>query len=277
MFPNLLGAEAAVNANNINSMFSGIETARQGLLPDVWRTFMENHSSPEFYRQVIALIGDHIRLRYPDLENRLGKPLEEFTVAWRKDENDADVQIDCQFAMNTPVQIPSRVRGVHVDNPKKLYNALLYMRLDEDETAGGNLGIYQFKDKPRFDGVQVPDEAVDEVGTLPYKANSVVLLMNSPEALHGVTVREVTPCPRRYINFLAELREPLFDLKPYQESGRISISIPKSGPARQRQSKPKPKPNHEDNMSPLRIFIGFDERQIPASSALIQRGDILSS
>ena len=276
IFPNLLSADAALNMNNINSMFSGLDPQHKGQLSEPWLQFMEHHCSAKFYREVIDLIGNNIRVKYPDLEDRFGKPLEDFTVAWRKTDNTADIQVDCQFAMNTPVQIPSRVRGVHVDNPKKLYNALLYMRLDEDETTGGNLGIYQFKGQPQFDGVQVPDGAVDHVDTINYKANSVVLLLNSSESLHGVTVRDVTPHPRRYINFLAEVRDPLFDLQPFQENqppknSGITINIPKSAPKQvQPQSQPKPALKKENDMSPLKIFIGFDERQIPASSALTQ-------
>jgi hypothetical protein len=276
IFPNLLSADAALNMNNINSMFSGLDPQHKGQLSEPWLQFMEHHCSAKFYREVIDLIGNNIRVKYPDLEDRFGKPLEDFTVAWRKTDNTADIQVDCQFAMNTPVQIPSRVRGVHVDNPKKLYNALLYMRLDEDETTGGNLGIYQFKGQPQFDSVQVPDGAVDHVDTINYKANSVVLLLNSSESLHGVTVRDVTPHPRRYINFLAEVRDPLFDLQPFQENqppknSGITINIPKSAPKQvQPQSQPKPALKKENDMSPLKIFIGFDERQIPASSALTQ-------
>ncbi|MEL0107169.1 MAG: hypothetical protein VW802_09515 [Rhodospirillaceae bacterium] len=281
LFPNLLSAESAANMNNINSMFSGLEPNYVEHISEQWREFMKLHCSETFYRQVVSLIGDQIRIRHPDLEDRLDKPLEELTVGWRKEKNSADIQLDCQFAMNTPVQMPSRVRGVHVDNPRKLYNALLYMRLDEDETVGGNLGLYTFKDEPQYDGVQVPDDAVDHVDTLPYKANSVVLLMNSPESLHGVTVREVTPCPRRYINFLAELSEPIFSLESRhmpkqekQEQAPITISVPTSSANEQQSPSPTPKPkrqaSNESPMTPLRIFIGYDDRQIPASSALIQ-------
>jgi hypothetical protein len=269
-FNSLYEQDSATKQNNFNLIFSAVGAARSGLVNKTWQEFIEAHSSAEFFNQTISLIGDFVRKRYPDLETRLGKPLEELTVGWRSDDNDAEVQIDCQFAMNTPVTVPSSVRGVHVDNTRKLFNALLYMRLENDETAGGDLGIFKFKDQPTFEGVQVPDEAVEQVDVIPYQSNSVILFMNSPESLHGVTVRNVTPHPRRYVNFLAEFREPLFDLKPYQSSSHFNINIPKSPPAEQPVADPKPTSRRENDMSPLRIVIGYDDRQIPASSALIQ-------
>ena len=129
---------------------------------------------------------------------------------------DADVLVDCQFGINTPVSSPSRVRGFHLDSPKKLYNALLYMRAEEDDSDGGDLQICRFHDQPQFHKVTAPDDAVEVVDHVRYEANAFAFMVNSPAALHGVTPRMATPHLRRYINFLAELREPIFDLSPYQ-------------------------------------------------------------
>jgi len=58
---------------------------------------------------------------------------------------------------------------------------------------------------------------VDLVDTVKYQANTLLVLINSPEAVHGVTVRQKTPRIRRYLNFIAEFREPIFDLQQYQD------------------------------------------------------------
>lgn len=90
------------------------------------------------------------------------------------------------------------------------------MRNEEDDTTGSNLQICRFRDRPEFRDVTVDDACVDVVDQIDYRANSLIIWVNSPYALHGVTDREPTRRIRRYINFLAELREPVFDLTPYQ-------------------------------------------------------------
>jgi len=111
------------------------------------------------------------------------------------------------------------VRGPHLDKPYKLFAAILYMRAPEDESAGGNLRLYRLKDRrARFDRRQHIDERfVEPFDEIPYQANAVVLWLNTPAALHGVTPRSPTAVPRRYINFVAEcyaLRtDTFFDLE----------------------------------------------------------------
>ena len=37
-----------------------------------------------------------------------------------------------------------------------------------------------------------------------YAPNTLVMWLNTPDALHGVTPRAVTEAPRRYVNFVAD-------------------------------------------------------------------------
>lgn len=203
--------------NNSGEAFSALQALDAGVLSPAWRAFLEYHYSQAFYLDVVRLLGDHMRKVHPDLEARLGKRLESLTVAPRPTPGDADVLVECQFCINTPVKTVSRVRGVHVDSPKKLFNALLYMRLDEDDSVGGDLDLCRFRDQPRFQQVSAPDDAVEIVDHVLYRANTLILIINSPFALHGVTPRRPTPHIRRYFNFLAELRQPIFDLAPFQD------------------------------------------------------------
>jgi len=53
---------------------------------------------------------------------------------------------------------------------------------------------------------------VEKVKTIPYAANRLVFFIHSPVAVHGVSVRSVTPHPRLHVNFLAELREKFWEL-----------------------------------------------------------------
>jgi hypothetical protein len=204
--------------NNVLILLPTLKFLAKGLLAPIWQEFIEYHHSPAFFQEMVGIFGDQIRQAHPDLEARLGKSLESLTVSARGSGIDTDVSIECQFGLNTPVSTPSRVRGFHVDNPKKISNAILYMPLDEDTSEGGHFQIGRFRGQPKFQGVSVSDEEVEVVDHVIYQANTLISMINTPFALHAVSPRMPTPHPRRYINFLAELRKPIFDLAPFQDS-----------------------------------------------------------
>lgn len=205
--------------SNVNFTISGKPLLADRSLPACWRAFFEYHLSPDFYRDVIRLMGDQIRLLYPFLEERLGKPLEEASVHWRGMPTTSDIQIDCQFAFDTPVTKVSRVRGPHIDKSLRLMSGLLYMREKTEVAEGGDLALYAWKGSRLFRRYEVADDAlVEDVEIIDYRANTLVLFVNSLDSVHGVTPRNVTPRPRRYMNFIFEVREPLFDVSLYQQT-----------------------------------------------------------
>ena len=59
---------------------------------------------------------------------------------------------------------------------------------------------------------------VERVTTVKYESNVLVLFVNSLRSLHGVSVRQPTPWTRCFLNLLAEVPTPLFDLAAHQES-----------------------------------------------------------
>ena len=163
-----------------------------------------------------------VRRAFPDFESRLGTSIDQAKLAPRHSGIRADINVDVQIAINSPVTQVSRVRGVHVDNPLKLFNALLYMRPQHDGSSGGDLVLYRFTGRPRFhQGVVVDDGWVEPVSTIKYRRNCFVLFVNTPTSVHGVSPRGITSVPRRYINYLAEARVPVFDLAGYQEASPV--------------------------------------------------------
>jgi len=187
-------------------------------LSQEWQEFLKYHVSKNFFLDVVNVLGDKIRETYPQLEERVGKPLEDFTVGIRSDSDEIDVVIDCQFTYNTPVIKPSRVRAIHVDKPVRLFSGLLYMRKEDDLSTGSNLELFRFKDEPVLhNGVSVDDDDAEYCDTVEYKQNNLVFFINSLRSLHGVTERSVTNVPRQYINFAAEVNQPLFDIGRYQK------------------------------------------------------------
>jgi hypothetical protein len=150
-------------------------------LSKVWVEFCKSHTSPEFVRRAMALLGA----------------------------KDVPVtRVECQPGINTPSPTPTKVRGPHLDNPVEIYAGLFYMAEDQD---GGNLEIYRWKDgEKKFHGkLEVEESCVDLVKTVPYKPNTFVLFLNGPDALHGVTPRKSRNF-RNLVNVIAETNSPLF-------------------------------------------------------------------
>lgn len=199
--------------NNAAYLMSVREAIEAGPLPEIWRDFFAYHASEAFFREAVELFRPHLASAYPDLEQRFGKPLSEVSVELRHRGQtkapanfDADVMMDCQFGVNSPVSDPTSVRGAHVDKPVKLVAALLYMRLPDDFSGGGELVLYRPKGEQLwFDArIDAYERCVEPVCAIPYAANTLVMWINGPRSLHGVSPRSVTDVPRRYVNILAE-------------------------------------------------------------------------
>ncbi|MBL8711085.1 MAG: hypothetical protein JNL25_17960 [Rhodospirillaceae bacterium] len=179
----------------------------------LWREFFEYHTSGEYWRQVTRLFGDHFRRTFPDLEARIGRPVEQWRVMPRGFGGEADIHLDCQFVMNTPVRQVTSVKTPHVDLCDKIFSALFYFRDPADTVQGGDLDIYRWKREPRFIKHRSIERDVELVKTVPYAANTYLCFLNSANAVHGVSPRGITEVPRRYINFIAELPVKAFEPK----------------------------------------------------------------
>lgn len=182
--------------------------------PTLWQEFTRLHTSQTFFDEVLALFGDTIRTLHPSLETRTSKPLEALRSSVRFVEPFADAALDCQLTYGSPVTISTRCHPVHVDRQVALYAGLLYFRRDDDHAQGGDLELYRFRGEARAYSEQryVDDALVEKVKTIPYAANRLVFFIHSPHALHGVSVRAVTPHPRLHVNFLAEFPEKFWEL-----------------------------------------------------------------
>lgn len=179
----------------------------------LWRGFFEYHTSGEYWREVVRLFGDHFRRAFPDLETRIGRRYEDWRVVPRGFAGEADIHLDCQFVMNTPVTQVSSVKTPHIDLCDKIFSALFYFRQEGDETPGADFDIYRWRRAPRFVKHRALDRDVEKVKTVKYAANTYACFLNSEQAVHGVSPRGITDTPRRYINFIAELPLKVFEPK----------------------------------------------------------------
>jgi hypothetical protein len=179
-----------------------------------WKDFFRLHTSMDFLAQAFALIGKPAAAIHPAVAP-IVSTVRERKLAMADSGEKGDLYIQCQFGMNSPVTRESSVRTAHIDNPKKIYNALLYCRDPKDDSEGGDLAIYRFREKPGFYDLRTAlPNRIEEVARIPYAANTLVLFANSVDSVHGVTPRKQTPHVRRYINFQVELEDPIFDV-PY--------------------------------------------------------------
>lgn len=185
--------------------------------PAIWREFFSYHCSAAFLTELTRFWRSAIAQEYPDICRKFGKPVEDLNCGMRRyragrppeslrENMRSDVTLDTQFVVNSPVIEPSTVRGPHLDKPYKLFAGILYMRLPGDQSTGGDLLLYGLKTrKAHFDRRQHIDERlVEPFDEVKYESNTLVLWLNTPKAVHGVSPRSPTQVHRRYINFIAE-------------------------------------------------------------------------
>jgi len=217
-------------ANNRAYRLPAPKALRHPKVAPVWREFVEYHCSDAYLRELVSFWGGAIAKEYPGFEGMVGKPLPDLSGAMRQYSRarkydpanlGADVALDCQFVINSPVRERSSVRGPHLDQPYTLFAALLYFRDPADGSEGGDLELHRRRGAGgRFDGrYHVAPEAVEAFRTVRYAPNTLVMWLNTKDALHGVTPRAVTEAPRAYVNFVADC---------YGLAGDVLFEVPRT-------------------------------------------------
>jgi len=172
-------------------------------------------SSQAFLDLFIRRLGDRVRKTHPEFETQFA-PLEELRAVPRADKSrqKRDVGIDFQMVVNSPALTGgTSVRGAHLDQSNKLISGLLYLRAPNDDSVGGELELYT----PAVDRLSldpsnnVSAEQVRLVRRYPYRHNLLVLPLNSPLALHGVSPRGKTSKPRYHLHLVGEMTASLFE------------------------------------------------------------------
>jgi len=215
-------SKGAWNKNNFRFNFSAVDVlTSKDKLPSLWYDFVTANASQSFFNSFSELFEDELTARYPTLGKDLSD-LKKLKVGIRKVDTfkTHDVLIDIQIAGNTPVATPTSVRGRHIDDPRKILGGLLYLRLDEDNSTGGEFEISEPKNKhfKFYNDVYIDDRYAKNTKTVPYKKNNFVLFLNSPHSWHGVARRQKTAFPRLFINVIAEVKDPLFSIKDRRDN-----------------------------------------------------------
>ncbi|MBM3281244.1 MAG: 2OG-Fe(II) oxygenase [Candidatus Harrisonbacteria bacterium] len=195
------------------------DAASDSSLDSLWIDFLDTNSSDVFYEKIFELFDKDIAQLYPELSFRKNNNYLKKGIRYQDPLWEDSINFDCHISINTPVtEKPTSVRKVHVDDPKKLFGGLWYLRDDDDQSTGGDLELYEYIRTPKMFGQQVYENRVKKIKTVPYEKNLLIIFLNSFNSLHGVTIRGKTEKTRKFVNVVAELKNSLFDINSFQEN-----------------------------------------------------------
>lgn len=174
----------------------------------LWQEFVDFHVSKDFLGEVIRALEPGMRRHYPDITD---KYLNIDVSLRRQGKPKRTAAMEVQFVMNSPDV--SSIRTPHLDQNRELFAALFYMKKPEDASQGGDFVLYKKKYQEGFQfakGRLAPEDAIEERSRVPYKANSLVLFLNTIDSIHGVSARTDADHLRRYVNIGCHIIEKLF-------------------------------------------------------------------
>jgi hypothetical protein len=204
---------AAPGSNQRFTLSSGDVLADRDI-SETWKEVVREGLSQPFLDCVIRLFTPHVRREFPDFAGRFGQ-VETLRAVSRQAGRvpRGGVGLDAQIAVNTPaLEAETTVRGPHLDRTDKLFVGLLYLRPDDDRSTGADLEFYEpLEASPVYDAKRsLTRDRVRLVRTVPYRSNTLVLFLNTPRSLHGVSPRAQTEHPRYFLNLVGTVSQPLY-------------------------------------------------------------------
>lgn len=187
------------SGNNKRSNMYASEIISGHNVHPLWKDFAVYHTSQNFYHSILKKFGRYFKEFYPQYN------FDQFKCGIRNSGDIADIYLDCQICINSPVTKKSTVSVPHLDEPHEVWAALFYMR-EQDDHAGGDLIIHKYRQIPVMMGKRCidPNDLID-VDIMKYEPNALVCFMNSAISVHSVTEREVTNKCRMFCNINLEL------------------------------------------------------------------------
>lgn len=238
-FPDNDSFKPMIKAENKAYWITGSDLAN---VSNVWADFIDKHVSKESFDKFTQIINPFMKHLDPDYLTNLGKDLPDcsFRLAeaggsTNPRNKETDIVISISVGINTPCKTNSTVDPPHADIPQKLFNSLLYMRTDNDDSLGGDLTLYQTSKNFLFTSKsewlrEVEKKYLKEIKTVKYSKNVFLLFPQRINAIHGVTMRMPTTHTRRYININMEsytLKNSVFFKAPRSLPARIKFALKK--------------------------------------------------
>ena len=203
-FPLELVVSTRPHDNGITYRYK-MKQGAQSAPASIWQDFFAYHTSAEYFRACIKLFAPSISKSYGDdfLHDLLSG-----SVTARDVDNSGNYLSDCQFVVHEPVDQKGTSRTPHIDNPIEIYAGLLYMRLPEDSSQGGNFTVHravrEITEVNKGLGRQVDSRLHKPHFEVPYQANNFCMFLNVKNSVHGVTPRIDPSMYRRSINIIGE-------------------------------------------------------------------------
>ncbi len=204
-----------LTSNNQRLDISAINVVNSPDISQDWKQFIAYHSSKEFFKEVLSLF-EHSLLANKNINlatlNNLNTG-----IRFQDTFDEKDCLLDAQISINTPVTKKSSVRKAHTDNNNKIFSGLFYLRQDDDKSSGGDLQIcnwndsYSYKKKLLTYKESLSPGHYTVFDEIPYANNVAVLFLNSLDALHCVTPRDLTGHTRTFVNLVGELPYDIFE------------------------------------------------------------------
>ena len=206
LFPSAAVVNLDNSQNNARWSYSAQDALLNPQVATVWKQLVSYHTSAEFWDEICTVFGGHLESLLTKSENKKCiSPSRRIGLRGQNNFDTHDVQLEAQISGNTPVRKPTSVRGTHLDEGNKIFSGLFYLRDSADESTGGEFTLQRWKhwvpDRLKsflyFEGMQ---DCVEEVKKIPYRHNTLVILLNSMDSLHSVTSRSETPFTRKFLN-----------------------------------------------------------------------------
>ena len=213
--------------NNSRWSYGASEIKGNPRITELWRQTVDWHTSPGFWSEMLNVFGSILDVSMRDPTNRKSLSAESRVgVRGISTFEQSDVLLEAQISGNTPVTVTSSVRRTHLDEGNKIFSGLYYLRHPEDESVGGDFVIQrwkpwvpnQMKKYLYFEGMR---DCIETVCTVPYRHNTLVLLIDTFDSLHAVTPRHPTSFPRRFMNLDGVLPNHEYEIPPPNLLARV--------------------------------------------------------
>ena len=173
--------------------------------PEIWRKFAQYHTSAEWFNEVNKLFKFYL----PAVLNKKFTEDELGARGWAEDNK--NIWTDCQVVMHKPIEEKTS-RTPHIDNPMEMWAGLLYMPYKNDESTGGEFQLRSVLDDVKKVNMNLGRQIYRSnlgpvVKSVPYKRNTFVMFANnSPNTIHGVSLRQNAKLYRRSVNIIGEFK-----------------------------------------------------------------------
>lgn len=197
-------------ASNQRIAFHAYAMRTPDIIDDAWKAFARVHAGAETTQRVAEIFSEHWPAHLPDASwLRAAR----YAMFGDGSHREADVLTDARLELIGPsLGPPWSHRAGHVDTGNRLFSALYYLRAPDDETSGGGLDLFRYRNGPpdTTNVFELDPDLIEKVATVPYQANTLVVFPNSPLAIHGSEPRGYSERDRAYVFITAEVGEDLF-------------------------------------------------------------------